>query len=775
MKAKTINLFLFLTFIISGKSLVSAQTSSQYPNWSQYKMETTGLGNSNINQIAIDNSGNQWYATNGGIAEYNGKIWKVYTASNYGIPGSVSKISFDSKGNLWAAESKFGLFKFDGTTWTNYNSSNSKLPTNTIYDMVVRADTVWLGTDKGLVKFFDDSVSVQTFNSNFNNFTFMEVDKIAFVGNQMWIGSNGDVFYQSGGSWKDIASDGYCPLQLNNPVTAILDGGGGVVWIAQSRLYEYDSNKTGSAKWKRIDLNTGNPQEQLLQVDHLKYVNGLLFASTGTNYGLATYDGSTWSFQEDPSNQITNVSSNFCQVGDSVYFGAGIRDDYPPHSALVHYKSGSFKTFTNQTTGLPTNYINGITFDNQNRLWMATWSDPPRQVFLDMYDGQNYHEFDTTMVHKMGVNIHGYIGKNVVFDSKGNLWIGLSNGGVVKYDGQNFSVFDTTNSNLPSDRVQAIAVDQNDNVWVGTSPDYYKHKYGGLAEYNGQSWAVYDTSNSGLTSNNVDAIAIDHNNHVWIGMKDRKYGSNDGGLAEYDGTNWTVQISKNNNHSFHDSQIYSLAVDKNNTIWAGSGWENLYSYDGSTWSQTMVPVLPNSTYSEIDYLNKLYVDSNNILWANAYSKDMLVAYNGSQWVEYYNADSPINADLNNGLVEGPNGYIWVSGIDGLYKVKDDPAIFTAIQKDITDSQIPKRVKLEQNYPNPFNPSTNIAFDLPHAMNVKLLIYNVLGRVVAELSGARMSAGKHEFVWNASHNASGIYFYRLITANGTVTKKMILLK
>ncbi len=236
-----------------------------------------------------------------------------------------------------------------------------------------------------------------------------------------------------------------------------------------------------------------------------------------------------------------------------------------------------------------------------------------------------------------------------------------------------------------------------------------------------------------------------------------------------------MQISKNNNHSFQDRQIYSLAVDKNNTIWAGSGWEYLYSYDGSNWSQTQVPVLPNSTYSEIDFLNKLYVDSNNIVWANAYSKDMLVAYNGSQWVEYYNANSPINADLNNGLVEGPNGYIWVSGIDGLYKVKDDPAIFTAIQKDITDTQIPKRVKLEQNYPNPFNPTTNIAFDLPRAMNVKLLIYNVLGRVVAELSGNRMSAGKHEFVWNASNNASGIYFYRLITANGTITKKMILLK
>ncbi|HKI46636.1 MAG TPA: two-component regulator propeller domain-containing protein [Balneolales bacterium] len=739
-------------------------------------MENTGLGNSYIHEIALDSSGNQWYATNGGIAEYNGSVWKVYTKSDYGIQSNViSKIAFDSSGNLWAAESGFGILKFDGTTWTNYNSSNSKLPSNTIYDMVTQADTVWLGTDRGLVKFFGDSVSTFTFHSSYNNFTFTEVDKIAFVGSQMWIGSNGDVFYQSGGAWKDIASDGYCPLQLNVAVSAIRDAGNGVVWIAQGPLYEYDSNKSGSSEWQRIDLNTGNSQERLLGVDQLNYVNGILYASTGTNYGLATYDGTSWTFQEDPANQITSVTSNFCQVGDSVFFGGGIKNDYSYHSALFHYKTGSFITLTNQTTGLPTDNINGLTFDKQNRLWMATWSNGPRYAFLDMYDGQNYHEFDTTMVRKAGVQMQGAVGNNVAFDSKGNLWIGLSDGGVLKYDGQNFTVFDTTNSNLPSDRVRALAVDQNDNIWVGTQPDYYKHKYGGLAEYDGQSWAVYDTSNSGLTSNNVDAIAVDHNNNIWIGMKDRGVGTNDGGLVEYDGTNWTVQISKNNNHSFPDRQVFSLAVDKNNTIWAGSGWEYIYSFDGSTWSETQVPVLPNSSYSELDYINVLYVDSNNTLWANAYSKYMLVAYNGSQWVEYYNANSPLKWDLNNGLVEGPNGYIWVSSINGLFKVKDDPSIFTAIQKDVTGSQKPSRVKLDQNYPNPFNPSTNIVFNLPKAMKVRLLIYNVLGRVVAELSDARMSAGRHEFVWHATNMASGVYFYRIITPNGSITKKMLLLK
>ncbi len=498
-------------------------------------------------------------------------------------------------------------------------------------------------------------------------------------------------------------------------------------------------------------------------------------------YGLATYDGTSWSFQRDSTNQIISVNSNFCSVGDSVFFGATVQNNYPSHYALVHYKSGVFHSLTNQTTGLASSSINGLAFDRQNRLWMATRSNTLRSndirhVFLDSFDGQHYREFDTTMVRKMGVQMQGETGNNLVFDSKGNLWIGLYDGGVMKYDGTHFTLFDTTNSNLPSDCIQALVIDHNDNVWVGTKPNNFYHKTGGLAEYNGKTWAVYDTSNSGLMSNNVDAIAVDKNNNIWVGILDSQLNANDGGLVKFDGINWTVQISFQSNHTdFPSHQIYSIAVDKNNEIYAGTRFQLLYLFDGTNWSNIPVPVMPNSSASNMSNVTSLYVDSNNSLWALA--GPILGAYNGSQWVEYTTQNSPLTSGFGQGnsIIEGPNGYIWASSGSGLYKFKDDPTIFTAIQKDVPGSHLPQKVKLDQNYPNPFNPSTNIAFDLPRAMNVRLLIYNVLGRVVAELSGNRMSAGKHEFVWNASNNASGIYFYRLITANGTTTKKMILLK
>jgi len=89
--------------------------------------------------------------------------------------------------------------------------------------------------------------------------------------------------------------------------------------------------------------------------------------------------------------------------------------------------------------------------------------------------------------------------------------------------------------------------------------------------------------------------------------------------------------------------------------------------------------------------------------------------------------------------------------------------------------LPTEFSLSQNYPNPFNPSTTINFALPKTSNVKLTIYNALGKEVATLVNGTMEAGNHSTVWNASNNASGMYFFKLEAGNFTSTKKMMLIK
>ena len=93
------------------------------------------------------------------------------------------------------------------------------------------------------------------------------------------------------------------------------------------------------------------------------------------------------------------------------------------------------------------------------------------------------------------------------------------------------------------------------------------------------------------------------------------------------------------------------------------------------------------------------------------------------------------------------------------------------------SNLPDKYSLSQNYPNPFNPLTKIGFSIPASGqgNVKLSVYDVLGREVSVLVNRSLNPGEYEINWNAENVPSGIYFYKLVTRDFSSTKKMMLIK
>ena len=90
-------------------------------------------------------------------------------------------------------------------------------------------------------------------------------------------------------------------------------------------------------------------------------------------------------------------------------------------------------------------------------------------------------------------------------------------------------------------------------------------------------------------------------------------------------------------------------------------------------------------------------------------------------------------------------------------------------------RVPERYELGSASPNPFNPSTDIAFALPEAGNVRLIVFNTLGREVATLADGWKPAGWHNATFEASQLSSGIYFYTLQAGDFFQTKKMLLVK
>ena len=99
---------------------------------------------------------------------------------------------------------------------------------------------------------------------------------------------------------------------------------------------------------------------------------------------------------------------------------------------------------------------------------------------------------------------------------------------------------------------------------------------------------------------------------------------------------------------------------------------------------------------------------------------------------------------------------------------------------IPNIQIPSEPGLSSSYPNPFSLRTAIKFQLNHASHVQLRVYDVLGRLAAELVNNQLPPGYHAVPWQPSDAAQGIYFYRLVISPdrgpvSTYTQKMLLVR
>ncbi len=95
-------------------------------------------------------------------------------------------------------------------------------------------------------------------------------------------------------------------------------------------------------------------------------------------------------------------------------------------------------------------------------------------------------------------------------------------------------------------------------------------------------------------------------------------------------------------------------------------------------------------------------------------------------------------------------------------------------------KVPDRLELYQNYPNPYNPETTIAFDLPEARHAKLTVYNINGKTIRILHDGKTGVGQHKVVWDSRSDtgrrvSSGVYFYKLVTPNQVLVRKMVLLR
>ncbi|MBN2601211.1 MAG: T9SS type A sorting domain-containing protein [Candidatus Marinimicrobia bacterium] len=126
--------------------------------------------------------------------------------------------------------------------------------------------------------------------------------------------------------------------------------------------------------------------------------------------------------------------------------------------------------------------------------------------------------------------------------------------------------------------------------------------------------------------------------------------------------------------------------------------------------------------------------------------------------------SPFNTDL-----------AWSSPTQWSYTWIGDTTDVAATGISDGSRNVLKSYRLEQNFPNPFNPVTQIQYTIPHAGNVSIQVFNMLGQKVADLVDKYQASGVYQVSWNATDVPSGVYFYQIQSGVFNQTKKMLLVK
>lgn len=364
------------------------------------------------------------------------------------------------------------------------------------------------------------------------------------------------------------------------------------------------------------------------------------------------------------------------------------------------------------------------------------------------------------------------------------------------------------------DRAYSVAVDDSLNIYVtGSSWGYIATiKYDLLGNEKWVSRYSYigrygDSYGSSICLDSKKNIAVTgftlgkDNYYDYLTLKLR----NDGIFL------WSKTYNYSNNPQ-RDNRAEVVLSDKNdNIIISGTSTGDSTSFDyctikyDSSGNQLWVRRYDGPTHG-IDRMSDLKMDSTGNIYVtgyiiNSFPNGVEIFYfctikygiNGDMlWKQIFQFDSDSNSYMASSLTLDKWGNVYVTGTGKIRYQNFNFDIFTVkyTQNPINVSnnkEIINNYKLFQNYPNPFNPTTTIKYELPKSSNVKIIVYDILGKEIATLVNQYQKPGIYEIQFPGNNGVtnnqitsnqipSGIYFYSLFSDGIKIdTKKFVILK
>lgn len=238
-------------------------------------------------------------------------------------------------------------------------------------------------------------------------------------------------------------------------------------------------------------------------------------------------------------------------------------------------------------------------------------------------------DLDTTLVSQ-------YI-RSIFQDSKGNLWFGTINDGVVKYDVKTLTYFSSPDG-FVNTTVYAINEDKNGNLWFGTDQGVYK--------YDGKTFRNYNQKD-GLDHIDISrkSILVDRSDKIWVGTH--------GGVYQYD-----PSADRNGRPCFSlfpllkSVNVAGILEDKSGNIWFASSDKGVFRYDG----KAMVNFNEKEGLGE-NYAGGIAQDQKGNMWFTM--KNGICKFDGKTFTEYTPKDGLGGTEFW-GLVIEQSGIIWIT-------------------------------------------------------------------------------------------------------------------
>ena len=503
--------------------------------------KSTLFNRQNVKEMHEDDCGSLYVGKNDSlfIGLFNG-LCLVYKDGIFNQIGSLEaffnrtiyEICQDSSGTLWIAPDGKGVVSISGKQRSYYNM-NTGLPSDNVVALCAgRNNEMWIGTDKGLCRFYDNKMG--TFNHPEKRE--FSISALSYDANgTLWIGE------RKGGLWK-LNQKGLKEIILpdynnNQPITTInTEKENPVIWVGTegNGLFRIDLTEGTSL---HFDARNGLTSGIILKIIHDNSGDLLVGTHGGGLIWLTRNRVRTYTRQDGlADNSVTGLCAD---PGGNVYIGH-------ENGKVSRYSSGSFTDFS-RFLGSPGTPVFSIAC-NAGSLLAATIGP------LILYDGKTRKE----------INFCSQIGNSLYhalfFSSNGDLWAGTDEG-VCIVNGNETQAF-TTKEGLTDNRIFCFMEDQRNRIWIGTQE-------GGISIYDQGKFSRI-TRENGLSDNMILALFEDRNQIVWIGT-----GHN--GLNRYDpGTDSIFSL----NPYLSQRMITHITEDGEGRIWLGTV-DGIYCFDPS--------------------------------------------------------------------------------------------------------------------------------------------------------------------------------------------------